>query len=451
MVENKFDVIVIGAGPAGYECALYLGERGKSVCLVDKSEENIGGTCLNEGCIPVKSLVESAHLIQRMKEYKDVFDVNFNVEYSNAVKLLDDQKSQLRQGVISRLKKSKINMVFGNGTLVDKNTVRVGDVEYLADNIVLSTGSYPKSLPGLVIDEKKIISSSGLLRLKSLPKDILIVGGGYVGCEFASLLKYFGSKVTIVEFLPKIMGFEDDEVSRTLLREFKKRDIAVNTNSEIVDIQNIDEKMLVKFKNRQNESIKEILVDLILVSVGRGANTKDLNLGVVNAKTERDFIVIGKDFSINNSSVYAVGDIIKTPMLANVATREGIFVAKEIIGEPNCLNYDLLPRVVFTDPGVGCIGLTEEDLKSKGISYKTYKAFFKGNGKALIMGQNSGFFKALTSDDGIILGAMFIGPMAYELIHIMAVAMKNNINITELNDIIYGHPTLSEIIFSAVL
>jgi dihydrolipoamide dehydrogenase len=451
MVENKFDVIVIGAGPAGYECALYLVERGKSVCLVDKSEENIGGTCLNEGCIPVKSLVESAHLIQRMKEYKDVFDVNFNVEYSNAVKLLDDQKSQLRQGVISRLKKSKINMVFGNGTLVDRNTVRVGDVEYLADNIVLSTGSYPKSLPGLVIDEKKIISSSGLLRLKSLPKDILIVGGGYVGCEFASLLNYFGSKVTIVEFLPKIMGFEDDEVSRTLLREFKKRDIAVNTNSEIVDIQNIDEKMLVKFKNRQNESIKEILVDLILVSVGRGANTKDLNLGVVNAKTERDFIVTEKDFSINNSSVYAVGDIIKTPMLANVATREGIFVAKEIIGEPTRLNYDLLPRVVFTDPGVGCIGFTEEDLKSKGISYKTYKAFFKGNGKALIMGQNSGFFKALTSDDGIILGAMFIGPMAYELIHIMAVAMKNNINITELNDIIYGHPTLSEVIFSAVL
>jgi dihydrolipoamide dehydrogenase len=386
-----------------------------------------------------------------MKEYKDVFDVNFNVEYSNAVKLLDDQKSQLRQGVISRLKKSKINMVFGNGTLVDRNTVRVGDVEYLADNIVLSTGSYPKSLPGLVIDEKKIISSSGLLRLKSLPKDILIVGGGYVGCEFASLLNYFGSKVTIVEFLPKIMGFEDDEVSRTLLREFKKRDIAVNTNSEIVDIQNIDEKMLVKFKNRQNESIKEILVDLILVSVGRGANTKDLNLGVVNAKTERDFIVTEKDFSINNSSVYAVGDIIKTPMLANVATREGIFVAKEIIGEPTRLNYDLLPRVVFTDPGVGCIGFTEEDLKSKGISYKTYKAFFKGNGKALIMGQNSGFFKALTSDDGIILGAMFIGPMAYELIHIMAVAMKNNINITELNDIIYGHPTLSEVIFSAVL
>ncbi len=451
MVENKFDVIVLGAGPAGYECALYLGERGKRVCLVDKSEENIGGTCLNEGCIPVKSLVESSHLIQRMKEYKGVFDINFNVEYANAVKLLDEQKTQLRQGVISRLKKSKIDMVFGKGVLIGKNEVRVGDADYFVDNIVLSTGSYPKSLPGLVIDEEKIISSSGLLRLKSLPKDILIVGGGYVGCEFASLLNYFGSNVTIVEFLPKIMGFEDDEVSRTLLREFKKRNISVNTNSEIVDIQNKDEKISVSFKNRQNESVKDILVDLILVSVGRGANTKDLNLEVVSAKTDRDFIVTEKDFSINNSSVYAVGDIIKTPMLANVATREGIFVARGITGEPRSLNYDLLPRVVFTDPGVGCIGFTEEDLKSKGISYKTYKAFFKSNGKALIMGQNSGFFKALASEDGKILGAMFIGPMAYELIHIIAVAMKSSINIAEINDIIYGHPTLSEIIFNAAL
>lgn len=451
MLENKFDVIVLGAGPAGYECALYLAERGKSVCLIDKSEDNIGGTCLNEGCIPVKSLVESAHLIQRMKEYKDVFDVNYNVEYSNAVKLLDDQRSQLRQGVISRLKKSKINMVFGKGTLVGKDAVRVGDIDYFADNIILSTGSYPKSLPGLIIDEKRIISSSGLLRLKSLPKDILIVGGGYVGCEFASLLNYFGSNVTIVEFLPKIMGFEDDEVSRTLLREFKKRNISVNTNSEIADIQNKDEKISVRFKNRQNDSIKEVLVDLILVSVGRGARTRDLNLDLIGAKTERDFVITEKDFSINNNSVYAVGDIIKTPMLANVATREGIFVARGIIGEPKSLNYDLLPRVVFTDPGVGCIGLTEEDLKSKDIFYKTYKAFFKSNGKALIMGQNSGFFKALTSDEGVILGAMFIGPMSYELIHIIAVAMKSKINIAELSDIIYGHPTLSEIIFSAIL
>jgi dihydrolipoamide dehydrogenase len=450
-LENKFDVIVLGAGPAGYECALYLGERGKRVCLVDKSEENIGGTCLNEGCIPVKSLVESAHLIQRMKEYKNVFNINFDVEYSNAVKLLEEQKSQLRQGIISRLKRCNVNLIFGKGMLIDKNTVRVCDVDYSADNIVLSTGSYPKSLPNLVIDEKRIISSSGLLRLKEIPKDILVVGGGYVGCEFASLLNYFGSKVTIVEFLPKIMGFEDDEVSRTLLREFKKRNIAVNTNSEIVDIQNVDEKMLVKFKNRENNSVKEVFVDIILVSVGRGANTKDLHLESINVKTENEFIVTEKNFSINNTSVYAVGDIIKTPMLANVATREGIFVAKEIIKEPRSINYNLLPRVVFTDPGVGCIGFTEEDLKSKGISYKTYKAFFKGNGKALIMGQNSGFFKALASDDGTILGAMFIGPMAYELIHIMAVAMKSSINITELNDIIYGHPTLSEIIFNAVL
>ncbi|AEE14767.1 Dihydrolipoyl dehydrogenase [Thermodesulfobium narugense DSM 14796] len=450
-MENKFDAIILGAGPAGYECALYLGERGKSVCLVDKSEENIGGTCLNEGCIPVKSLVESAHLVQRMKEYKDVFNVDFRIEYSNAVKLLEDQKSQLRQGIISRLKRSKVNMIFGKGMLVTNNAVRVDGVDYFADSIVLATGSYPKSLSTLNIDENKIISSSGLLKLKNLPKDILVVGGGYVGCEFASLLNYFGSNVTIVEFLPKIMGVEDDEVSRTLLREFKKRNISVNTDSEIVNVQNKDEKILVNFKNRKSNLVKEALVDIILVSVGRGPNTKDLNLEAINAKTERDYIITENDFSINNSNVYAVGDIIKTPMLANVATREGIFVAKKILGETECVNYELLPRVVFTDPGVGCIGLTEEDLKSKGISYKTYRAFFKGNGKALIMGQNSGFFKVLTSEDEIILGAMFIGPMAYELVHIMAIAMQSKANVTELKNIIYAHPTLSEIIFSALV
>ncbi|AWB10467.1 MAG TPA: NAD(P)/FAD-dependent oxidoreductase [Thermodesulfobium narugense] len=450
-MENKFDAIIIGAGPAGYECALYLGDRGKSVCLVEKSEEKIGGTCLNEGCIPVKSLVESAHLIHRMREYKSIFNIDFSIDYSNAIKLLEDQKYQLRQGVISRLKKSGVKMIFGEGRLAGYDVIRIGNVDYFANNIVLSTGSYPKSLPGLTIDENKIISSSGLLKLGSLPKDFLIVGGGYVGCEFASLLNYFGSNVTIVEFLPKIMGLEDDEVSRTLLREFKKRNISVNTSSEIVNIQNKDEKLLVSFKNRQNNLVKDIFVDVILVSVGRVPNTKYLNLEVINAKTERDFIITEKDFSIDNSSVYAVGDIIKTPMLANVATREGIAVAKKILGETENINYELLPRVVFTDPGVGCIGFTEEDLKSKVIPYKTYKAFFKGNGKALIMGQNSGFFKALTSDEGTIIGAMFIGPMAYELVHIMAVAMKSKVNITELRDIIYGHPTISEIVFSAII
>lgn len=451
---KKYDCVVIGGGPAGYKAALELAEFNKSVCIIEADENNIGGTCLNEGCVPVKSLVESANLYSSIKNSAQ-FGISADHNPPDMVMIHESvQKNilQLKAGLMYLLKNKKIDIIIGKASFLSANKISAAfkngsSEEFEADYFIIATGARPKKLPDIETGKENILNNSQILRNDSVENNLLIVGGGYIGCEFASIYSKLGSNVTILDITPQLLPDEDREISRTLMRVFEKNGISILTGKKITGISENSPQIKVTFEN-PNDGIAEVIeFDKILVSIGRTPNTSELGLEKIGVPTDNGFIDVDQNMKTCIDNIYAAGDVINTPMLAHTAYREGKTAALAISGiKTQNINYNAVPRIVFSSPQIGCLGLTEDKAKEEGLSIAVKKNFFKANAKAVISRKDAGFAKIVyDTSSRKILGVSVIGPEATELIHIMSFAVENQMIIDDISHIIYGHPTLSEI------
>lgn len=443
-----FDVIVIGAGPAGYEIASLLGEGGKSVCIIEKAEETVGGTCLNEGCVPAKNFLETSAYIKKEEYFKSC-----GVDHTpSSLDMMTLQAStncliqDLKVGIFGKLKKSRVTIEYDTGSFLDNHTVFLENQnkQITANNIVIASGSSHRDHPLLKLQDETIISSREVFTLKDIPKTILIIGGGAIGCEFASFFNALGSEVQISEFAPKLVAHEDDDVSRTLKREFEKKNIKIDLNANITNYNVSDNG--VKLTIEAGKKVEMQTFDKVLISIGRIPNTAGLGLEKANIEQDRGFIEVNENLQCtNHDNIYAIGDVLKTPALAHVAYYEAKKVAQHILEKATFSSDYIFPSVTFCTPQIASIGKSEKVLKENGIKFKNKKLFFKTNAKAKIKGDDSGFLKVLYDEEtSLILGASIIGNDATELIHQFLIAINANLSLKDLEKMIFAHPTLSE-------
>jgi dihydrolipoamide dehydrogenase len=421
-----FDLAVIGAGWAGFSAAHEANRLGLKVALIEK--DKIGGTCLNRGCIPTKALIQSARVYSLSKRSSQ-----FGIELSGAkINFPEIQKrkeavvSQLASGMKFMLK--GISLLNGQAQFISNQELAVGQDRIKAKHIVIATGSKPLELSGLRFDGRKIISSSDILSLNSLPGSILIIGGGVIGCEFASLFSLLGSQVTIVELTPQLLPQEDKEVAKKLEVIFKKAGIKVNTNTDAKTL-NLD--------NYQ----------LALLCIGRVPDLGGLDLEGIGVQSERSGIVVDRYISTNIPNIFAAGDCSGEKLLAHFAAHQGIVAARNIARPASAIQIEpqLIPNCIFTDPEIASLGINEQEAKDKGIKLKINKLDFLASGMARILGEAEGFIKIISNQEsGEILGASIIGPKASELIGIVTLAMQAQLKLPELHNIIFAHPTLTE-------
>jgi len=443
---KKYDVVVIGAGPAGYEAALKVAGAGKKTLLIDRIKENIGGVCLNVGCIPTKNYLESAIFLSRVPYFENC-GVSLEVNGFNFEQLKDKTTAlvkEIRSGVVWMLDQAKVELLYGSANFLDANTIQVADEKIGFDKCIIATGSYARELPQLPFDSKKILSSTNIFELKSLPKSIAIVGGGPIGCEFATFFNALGVEVTLLVRGERLLSKEDEELSKALLRAFKKKDIKVLTLTTVskYEIENGGIKL---FINSQEDEFLEC--EVVLNASGRIPYTKGLNLENVNIKQDkRGFIEVTPSFESSQENIYAIGDCINTPAFAHTAYAEARITAQNIINNTNKTNSHITPTAVFTNPAIASCGINETQAKEKGIEVNIKKVYFKVNAKAKIHGDDSGFVKIITkADSGVILGACIIGVEATEIIHEMIIAIEKQLTTKEIDEIIHVHPSVCEI------
>jgi len=452
----KYDALVMGGGPAGYKAAYELACNGIKIAIVDLSEERLGGTCLNEGCIPVKTLLESAHILERLKNPAfGIFAGDVKIDISTLRQTVEENKRRLRQGILYLLKSKGVEFVRGKAAFESERVVSVenGNGENFkieAEKFIIATGSIPKDLKSFPVDGNIILNSKQILDEKNVPSSLLIVGGGAIGCEFASFYNAIGTRVTLIEMMTQLLPGEDEEVSRTLKREMEKKGITIFTESILKGVdENGGEANAILLLGGKELKQK---FEKILIATGRKPNVEGLELENAGIETEGGFIKVNHSFQTTNPSIYAAGDVINTLMLAHVAYREGVLSALACIGKKIETDYlEITPRIVYTLPQVASAGLTEKKAIEKGIDLRVTKAFFRANGKAVIEKEDSGFLKLLwNKKQDIIVGASIIGPSASELIHIVAIAIREKMKSEEVKNIVFGHPTLAEIFGEAV-
>ena len=443
-----FDVIVIGAGPAGYELATLLGEAGKQVCMVEKGESTVGGTCLNEGCIPAKNFLETASYIKKEEYFKSCgvnhvqssFDIGILQRSTNC--LIQD----LKVGILNKLKKSKVKIEYDTGKFVDNHSVELQNQnkKITAQNIVIASGSSHRDHPLLKLQDEAIVSSREVFTLTEIPTTILIIGGGAIGCEFASFFNALGTSVQISEFAARLVANEDEDVSRTLKREFEKKGMEIDLNANVTNYSVNENGVEVTIDTGKKVETK--IFDKVLISIGRIPNTANLNLENANIEHDRGFIEVNENLQCpNHDNIYAIGDVLKSPALAHVAYYEAKRVAQHILEEEPLSNDYIFPSVTFSTPQIASIGKSEKVLKENAIKFKNKKLFFKTNAKAKIKGDDSGFIKVLYDEEtSLILGASIIGNDATELIHQFLIAINANLGLNDLEKMIFAHPTLSE-------
>ena len=442
-----FDCIVIGAGPAGYEVASLLGEGGKSVCIIEKTEETVGGTCLNEGCVPAKNFLETSSYIKKAAYFESCgvktensFDINTLKKSTNC--LIQD----LKVGIFGKLKKSKTTIEYDTASFVDNHTIKLENQNknITAKDIIIASGSSHRDHPLMKLQDETIISSREVFKLSKIPKSILIIGGGAIGCEFASFFNALGSEVEISEFAPKLVAQEDDDISRTLKREFEKKDIKIELNANVTEYKVTDDGVELTVDTGKKQETKTF--EKVLISIGRIPNTATLNLEAVNIEHDRGFIEVNESLqTTNHDNIYAIGDVLKSPALAHVAYYEAKRVAQSILDKEVMPAEFIFPSVTFCTPQIASIGKSEKALKEQGIKFKNKKLFFKTNAKAKIKGDDSGFIKVLFDEESsLILGASIIGNDATELIHQFLIAINAKLTLNDLEKMIFAHPTLSE-------
>lgn len=454
-------IIIIGAGPGGYETALLAAGRGVEVILIESA--HVGGTCLNEGCIPTKAFCKNAEVIDGLKEASafGVTDLSYGFDFKAVTARKNVVVEQLRGGVEGLLSHKLITLVRGRASFKDEHTVVVDGQEYDADYILIATGSVSASLPIPGADLPGILTSREILDMEEVPKSLCVIGGGVIGLEFASIFRSFGSEVTVLEYCKDILPRFDTDLAKRLKQSLGKRGIEICTQAQVTEIGQEGDAYRVSFTRKGKE--ESVVADKVLMAVGRRANTASLNLADVGIAFDRRGITVNEHMQTNVPHIYAVGDINGLMMLAHAATFQGIVALDHIMGLENGIDLSVMPAAVFTSPEAASVGKTEDECKEAGIPVKCLKSFFRANGKAVTMGETDGFCKVVVAAEpkdgsepvpghvpGRILGCHLYGPHASDIVQEACALISRKATLEEFAGIIHTHPTLTEVLQSAV-
>jgi len=459
-MDNNFDVIVIGAGPGGYVAAIRCSQLGlKTACV--ESRKTLGGTCLNVGCIPSKSLLHASDIyFKAHKEFKSLGIESSDIKLNLSKMMGNKNKSviTLTKGVEFLFKKNKISHLKGKGLILDKNTVTVvGDSNkkeiFKTKNIIIATGSTPTSLPSIKIDEKNIVSSTGALSFDKVPKELVVIGGGYIGLELSSVWKRLGSNVTVIEYLDHIIPGMDKDISSEFLKILNKQGINFKLNCKVTEVYSLKDKVAVNFNHNKDSKKEKIECDKVLIAVGRKANIgEEINKIGIKLNSQKK-IQVNEKFQTSVKNIYAIGDVIdKGPMLAHKAEDEGIAVAEIIAGQAGHVNYNVIPAVIYTSPEVATVGKTEEELKKENIKYKIGKFPFLANSRAKVNNETEGFVKVIAEEKtDKVLGVTLISSLAGTMIAEVALAMEFSASAEDIARTCHAHPTHSEAVKEAAM
>ncbi|MEW9121134.1 MAG: dihydrolipoyl dehydrogenase [Thermotaleaceae bacterium] len=444
-------IVVIGGGPGGYVAAIKAAMMGADVTIVEK--EKVGGTCLNVGCIPTKTLLASSEILEAVKEAKE-FGIAVTGDVKADFPAIMARKNkiveQLVKGIEFIFESKKVKLMRGFGKLVAKDKVEValsdGQTEILeADKIILATGSVP-IVPGMFpYDREKVITSDETLFLQELPQSMIIVGGGVIGCEFGQFFSKLGTKITIVEMAEQLLPFEDEEVAKQLARSFKRDKIKMIHGEKIVKCEIEGDGVKAYLENG-----KTVEAEKMLVSVGRKPYLENLGIEALGIEIKNGKIVVNDKMETTVSGIYAIGDIVDSPFLAHVASKEGLIAVENAMGKNKTISYKAVPRCVYTDPEVAAVGMTEKQAIEKGISYHVGRFDFRGLGKAQAIGKFQGFTKIIVDNEDKIIGASIVGPHATDLLAELTLAVHLGLTAEEVGDVIHPHPTLSEALMEAL-
>ncbi len=457
-MQEKFQAVVIGGGPGGYVCAIRLAQLGiKTACI--ESRGALGGTCLNIGCIPSKNLLNFSENFQKAKKFTSL-GIEISEVKLNLKKMMNNKEkavSTLTKGVEFLFKKNKVTYFEGVGNFKSKNLISITSKEKKekiieTDKVIISTGSEPVSLPGIKFDEEVVVSSTGALSLKTIPKKMAIVGGGYIGLEMGSVWSRLGSEVHVIEFLDHITPGMDKEISKEFMKILKKQGINFHMQTKVESIKKNKKGATILTINKEGKK-NNFECDVVLISVGRKPYTENLNLEAVGVLLDdKKRIKTDKNFCTNIKNIYAIGDVIQGPMLAHKAEEEGIAVAENIAGQSGHVNYDVIPSVIYTSPEVAAIGKTEEQLNQLRVKYKVGKFPFMANSRAKAIDESEGFVKILSDEKtDKVLGAHIIGNHAGEMIAEIAIAMEFGASSEDIARTCHAHPTFSEALKEAAL
>ncbi len=451
----QYDVIVIGSGPGGYVAAIRCTQLGlKTACV--EGRETLGGTCLNVGCIPSKALLHASHQLHEAQHNFPKMGLKGkapSVDWKQMLAYKEDTIGQNTKGIEFLFKKNKIDWLKGWGSIPAAGKVKVGDEVHEAKNIIVASGSEPSSLPGVTVDEKVVVTSTGALELQKVPKKMVVIGAGVIGLELGSVYARLGSEVTVVEFLDAITPGMDAEVQKTFQRILKKQGLTFTMGAAVQSVEATKTKAKVNYKLRKDDSEHQLDADVVLVATGRKPYTDGLELEALGVEiSERGQIKTDDHWQTNIKGIYAIGDAIDGPMLAHKAEDEGMACAEVLAGKHGHVNYGVIPGVIYTHPEVANVGETEQTLKEAGSAYKVGKFSFMGNGRAKAVHAGDGFVKILADKDtDRILGAHIIGPAAGDLIHEVCVAMEFGASAEDLALTCHAHPTFSEAVREAAL
>jgi dihydrolipoamide dehydrogenase len=455
---KSYDVAVIGSGPGGYVAAIRCAQLGKSVAIIEKYN-TMGGTCLNVGCIPSKALLDSSHHFEDAVKHFDTHGIELPGEVKvNLEKMMARKQSVVDQttvGIEFLMKKNNIDVYHGVGAFKDATHISIsGDTpqEIEAKHTIIATGSKPSALPFVSVDKERIITSTEALKLKEIPKHLIIIGGGVIGLELGQVYKRLGAEVTVIEYMDRIIPTMDKSLSKELNKVLKKQKFKINTSHKVTSVSREGNTITVTAENKKGESVS-FEGDYCLVSVGRSAYTAALNTEAAGVElNERGQVVVNDHLQTTASNIYAIGDVVRGAMLAHKAEEEGVFVAETIAGQKPHINYNLIPGVVYTWPEVAAVGKTEEELTNAGVAYKTGQFPMRALGRSRASMDLDGFVKILadqTTDE--ILGVHMIGARCADLIAEAVVAMEFRASAEDLSRMSHAHPTFTEAIKEAAL
>ena len=447
---STYDVGIIGGGPGGYVAAIKAAQLGGKVCLIEKGEW--GGTCLNRGCIPTKTLFAVASLATQIQDAAG-FGLKIQgaeVDYPQVLAHKNTTVTQLTGGITKLLKGNGVQTVNGVGTLTGKNTIEVSQIDGAkeqidATKIIIATGSEPANIPLFDIDEEQVLTTTGMLNLQALPESLVIVGGGVSGCEFASIFNGLGCRVTVIELLPTILATEDVQVIRQIRLFMKRKGIEIKTDVNVTQVDKSETGVTATLASGE-----QIQAEKMLVSIGRQFNSEGVGLQQVGVRTENGKIVVNERMETNIPGIYAVGDVASRYLLAHVASAEGVVAAQNCMGEKAEIDYGTVPSCVFTIPEIAKVGMTEDEAKTEGYEFKVGRFPYAASGKALGMRETDGFVKVISDEEyGDILGVHILGAHASDLIHEAAVAIRLGASVADLAHTIHAHPTLGEIVMES--
>lgn len=452
-MSDIYDVLVIGGGPGGYNCAIRAGQLGLKVGCIE-TRKTLGGTCLNVGCIPSKALLHASELYETATKDFPAMGMTATVTANipDMIKAKDKTVEGLTSGIEYLFKKNKVDHIIGFGKIIGEGKVDVDGKVYEAKNIVIATGSEVATLPNVEIDEKQIVSSTGALELQDVPKKMIVIGGGVIGLELGSVWRRMGAEVTVIEYLDHILPGSDGEIQKQAVRTFKKQKMKFELGRKVTGVEKTKSGLKVQTEASAGGKEKTLEADIVLVCIGRRPFTKNLGLEALNITLDKRGFIETNHFATSAKNVFAIGDCTTGPMLAHKAEEEGVAAAEIIAGKVGHVNYNVIPGVVYTYPEIANVGKTEEELKAEGVPYKKGKFPFTANSRARCNHETDGFAKILAhAETDEILGAHIIGPLAGDMIHEVCIAMEFGAASEDIARTCHAHPTVSEAVRQAAM